>query len=414
VNYSVLIVGAGHAGGRTAQALRRLGFTGSIGLFGEEADSPYERPPLSKEFLLEEADPASFQLAAPTAWRELDVDLRLCRRAVALDRERRQVTFDDGTSVRYEKLVLATGARARTLPAAASGAARFRYLRTLEDARALREDLAAARQLAVVGAGFIGLELASSARRLGKPVTVIEAASRVIARALPRRFGEWLLRLHRANGVDVRLGRQVTSGKSDRLELDDCSSVDADCIVAGIGAVPNDELASVGGLDVRDGILVDPYCRSSDPRIYAIGDVARCIDPATGLATRLESWRNAEDQAQTAARVICGDDRNIGLPVPWFWTDQHGRNVQIAGWPADDLTLCERGDPDHGPYLAYFLQGRVVRGTIGVDCGRDVRRAQSLIAEAREVHMNELPAPRGLRGLPSREAALEPGTSAND
>jgi len=223
-------------------------------------------------------------------------------------------------------------------------------------------------------------------------VTVIEPANRPLARLLPPRFAHWMAGLHAANGVDIRLNRTVVRIGPGRVWLDDGACIDSDCVAVGIGAQPNDELARAAGLTVRDGVVVDDRCRTSDAAIYAVGDVARRVDPLSGAESRLESWRNAEDQALKVASILCGIEPPRDDP-PWFWSDQHGRNIQLAGWPAEELALVERGDADAGPYLAYFLQGPVLRGVIGVDCGREVRSAQRLIQAATAIDPASLPGP---------------------
>lgn len=389
----LVIVGAGHCGGRTAQALRRLGHAGPICIVGEEPSPPYERPALSKDLLLGRVTPESLFLLSHDAWRDLSVELRLGLRVSGIEPASRRLHLADGSTLEYDRLVLATGARARAIAVAPDrGAADLHTLRTIEDALSLRRSLSAGQRLTVIGAGFIGLELAASATQLGVKVTLVEAADRPLARLLPPRFAHWTAALHAANGVDLRLNRTVTRIGRGKVWLDDGACIESDCVAVGIGARPNDELARAAGLTVRDGIVVDDRCRTSDEAIYAVGDVARSVDPLTGLESRLESWRNAEDQALKVASVLCGVEPPHGDP-PWFWSDQYGRNIQLAGWPAEDLSLVERGNAQAGPYLAYFLRGPIVRGVIGVDCGREVRAAQRLIRAATAVEPASLPGP---------------------
>jgi 3-phenylpropionate/trans-cinnamate dioxygenase ferredoxin reductase component len=389
---SVVIVGAGHAGGRTAQALRRLGFTGPICVIGEEPSPPYERPALSKDLLLGRVTPESLFLLSRDAWHDLGVELRLGVRVTGIEPAGQRLGLADGGTVEYDRLVLATGARARTFPVVPDPTARLHYLRTMDDALQLRRGLLAGQRLTVIGAGFIGLELAASATQLGVKVTLVESANRPLARLLPPGFAHWMAGLHAAHGVDIRLNRAVVRIGPGRLWLDDGARLDSDCVAVGIGARPNDELARAAGLAVRDGVIVDDRCRTSDAAIYAVGDVARRVDPLNGVESRIESWRNAEDQALKVASVLCGIEPPRDDP-PWFWSDQYGRNIQLAGWPAEELTLVERGDADAGPYLGYFLQGPVLRGVIGVDCGREVRSAQRLIHAATAVEPASLPGP---------------------
>lgn len=402
----VVIVGAGQAGGRTAQALRRLGHAGPVTLVGDEALPPYERPPLSKEVLLGRADPASLQLMQQEeGWRDIGVELRCAARAAGIDRAARRVCMDDGTALDYEHLVLATGARPRAFPGPVEPGTELLYLRTVDDALRLAPRLAPGRRLGIVGAGFIGLELAATARTLGAEVTLVEAAPRPLARLLPAAFALEQIELHRARGVQVLLGQAVERIAPGRIDLAGGRGVDVDTIVVGIGAHPNDELAAAAGLAVRDGIVVDAAGRSSDPAIHAVGDVARHVDARAELDHRLESWRNAEDGAQAAAASI------LGLPpprppVPWFWTDQYGRNIQIAGRPDDSHRCVVLGTPDDGPRLACYLDAAArLRGAIGIDCARELRRAMKLIESGEPVEEGALPAPRPRTRAPSEAVA---------
>lgn len=408
-NHRVVIVGAGQAGGRTAQALRRLGHAGPITILGEEPHAPYERPPLSKDVLLGSAPASALFLQGEEKWRALDVTLRQGVRVTAIDRAARTVQLADGERVAYDTLVLATGARARAFPGRVEAGAELLQLRSLEDAERLRARLKPGSRLAVIGAGFIGMEVAATARRLGVAVTLVEAAARPLARLLPAAVADWLVASHRTNGVTVHLGCPVAAVAPGRLLLADGGEIVADTIVVGIGARPNDELASAAGLAVRDGIIVDAGGRSSDPAIYAVGDVARCVDPAGGVDERLESWRHAEDSALAVASAICGE----AIPrrfVPWFWTDQYGRNVQMAGRPDDAHERIARGDPAAGPALWYFLEGGILRGVVGIDCGRELRAAMKLIEAGQTVDSSALPAPRqpaaAMAKSPAPQAAM--------
>ena len=389
--YDVLIVGAGHAGGRAALGLRSLGFVGSIGLIGDESTAPYQRPPLSKGFLTGDGDASSCMLVPIDEWAKLGIELHLGVRAAGLDRPAHQLLLEDGRSIGYGRLVLATGLRAR--PLQLPGTLRIeRVLRTLDDARALRSELVAGHHLVIVGGGLIGLELASSAIELGLRVSVIEAGERLLSRWLPVECSGWLASWHRRRGVDLRFTTQVLQCDGHTLHLDDGAKLDADTIVSAIGSSPNVELAAAAGLGVDDGILVDASLRTTDPSIYAIGDVARTL-LAGAKPSRNESWRNAEVQARDLGAVLCGQNPEPAK-LPWFWTDQCGRNVQVTGWPCEGRTIEVRGDPEQGPSLVWCLDGDIVRGVIGIDCGGDVRRAQRLITTGERVGLQGLFGPR--------------------
>lgn len=388
--HDVLIVGAGHAGGRLALTLRELGHRGTIGLVGDERWVPYERPPLSKGALKGDAAPPVPELAPREAWRDLAIDLRSGRRVTGIDRPARRVTLSDGESIGYDRLVLATGVRPRTLRVEDNS--RSVSLRSYDDAIAMRRRLATVRTIAIAGGGLIGLEIASTVAERGIGVNVVESGEHLLPRWLPAPCAEWLLAWHRERGVGIRLGRQVRRLDAGEIELDDGSRLPAEHLVAAIGSVPNDELALDAGIACNDGVLVDERWCTSDPRIHAIGDVAR--HERNGIRTpRIESWRNAETHARGLAAVLCGAP--VETPaVPWYWTDQCGRNLQIAGWPAEGTTLEIRGDPRSGPCLVWSLDAGVPRGVVGIDCGGDVRRAQGLLATSRAVRASDLFAPR--------------------
>jgi 3-phenylpropionate/trans-cinnamate dioxygenase ferredoxin reductase component len=392
----VVIVGAGQAGGATADALRRFGFEGPITLLGDELVPPYERPPLSKDILLGRMVAEQTHMFAQNHWTGINVGLELGTRVEAVDRSIAAVVVGGGRHIAYDVLVIATGASVRRLSAPGADSERLFYLRTQADAEHLKASIVPGLRLAIVGAGFIGLEVAASARRLGADVVVLEAADRPLARLLPRRFSDWMTKLHAAQDVAILCGRQLEIVRQTdtgiELGLSDGTLVNADIAVVGIGAVPNTALAEAAGLVCRDGIVVDEECRSSDPCIFAIGDVARHTDPLFEREWRLESWRNALDQAATAASAIHGGPAPP-YQAPWFWTDQYDRNIQIAGVPDDSLELVERGDPDVGPYMAFFLQNATVRGAIAVDAGRDMRIVRDLIRNRSTVESRMLADP---------------------
>ncbi len=391
-----VIVGAGQAGATTADALRRFGFEGSITLLGDELLPPYERPPLSKDILLGRMAAEQTYMFAADHWANIGVTLELGARVEAIDRGTSSVLLSDGRRISYDDLVIATGVRARRLSIPGHDSDRLHYLRTHADAERLKASIVAGTRVVIVGAGFIGLEVAASARALGAEVEVIEAANRPLARLLPPSFSAWMTELHRSRDVRVRCGRELDAIRPTdagiELILSDGTILQADLAVIGIGAVPNTELAEATGLDCRDGIVVDAECRSSDPHVFAVGDVARHTDPLFEREWRLESWRNALTQAEKAASVICGVTV-APHEAPWFWTDQYGRNIQIAGVPDERLRLVERGDPASGSYMAFFLRDAVIRGAIAVDAGRDMRIVRDLIRKQSAVDAKTLADP---------------------
>jgi NADPH-dependent 2,4-dienoyl-CoA reductase/sulfur reductase-like enzyme len=337
----IVILGAGQAGGRAAEALRKAGFAGAVALVGEESEPPYERPPLSKAVLLGEKPPESTRLLPAAFYAEQAIELMTATRAVAIDAGAGRVELADGRRLAYDKLLIATGGRVRVLPGAAPGRAGIYYLRSLADTLAFRAALASARRLAVIGGGFLGLEAAASAAKLGLQVTVLEASKQVLDRVMAPEIAAAVADLHRRKGVELRLGAGVATvaaeGGLQRLALADGSAIEADLVLVAIGIVPNVELAQVAGAETGNGIKVDEHGQTSLAGIYAAGDVAWHPNPVLGRSLRLESWQNAQNQAISTARGMAGSPRAYA-EVPWFWSDQHGLNIQRRDplGPSDD------------------------------------------------------------------------------
>jgi 3-phenylpropionate/trans-cinnamate dioxygenase ferredoxin reductase subunit len=379
----IVIVGAGQAGGTAAAALREGGFAGRILLLGEEPHPPYERPPLSKE-VLTRPEPATPWLRPPGAWEGLGVEVLTGARAVRLDPAAGRLGLGDGRDVAWDALLVATGGRARRLPdALGPGAARVHYLRTMEDALRLRAALGPGVRVAVVGAGVVGLECAASARALGSEVVVVEAAPRPLGRCVAPEIADWLVDLHRERGVAIRLGARLlgleAEGAGVRLRLDG-EDLSADVVVAGVGMERDVALAEGAGIAVEDGaVACDEFGRTSAPGVLAAGDAAAWHHPLYGRRLRLESWQSAQGQALAAARTLLGAPEPHA-EVPWFWTDQHGANVQIAGLPQEAARTVWRGAPEGGRFAAFHLDegGRVVAATT-VNQGRDMRFARALV-----------------------------------
>lgn len=332
---AIVIVGAGHVGGRTAQALRAAGVPGPVVLIGDEPDPPYERPPLSKGLLL--GEPFGATLAPPPGEPGSGIEWLAGNPVVEIDRAAGCVRLADGRQIAYRALLLATGGRARALGIPGANDPAVRTLRTLADARALAPRLGAGQRVAIVGGGFIGLEVAASARARGCAVTVLEAAPRLLGRAVPASIAARIEALHRRHGVAFAIGVPplaiVRGADGLQLQLADGRAIAADTIVVGIGIEPNTALAERAGLACANGIVVDAGLRTADPRIYAAGDVALFPGPSGGLPVRLESWHNAEEHARVAAANLGGGDERVGA-MPWFWSDQYDHQLQIAGRPA--------------------------------------------------------------------------------
>ena len=383
----MVIIGAGECGGRAALALRDLGFEGPVTLVGDEPHLPYERPPLSKEAMTGEA-PAIKAIASDELFAERTIRHIHSVRAVAIDRAAHQVRLSDGSSLAYDKLLLATGSVPRKLPMPSLGA-RCVYLRTFNDALAIRAHLSAENRVVIIGGGFIGLELAASARKLGATVTVVEAQPRILMRGVPAEIAEIIHKQHEAEGAKLLTGQGITAiaddGAEVRITLADGQEVAADLVVIGIGAIPVTALAAEAGLAIDNGIAVDERLQTNDPDIFAAGDC--CSFPLAvygGRRVRLEAWRNAQEQGALAAKNMLGADE-AHAAVPWFWSDQYGLTLQIAGLSDEGRTTVRR-DLDDGAFILFHLaeDGRLVAAS-GIGPGnavaRDIRLAEMLIAK---------------------------------
>jgi 3-phenylpropionate/trans-cinnamate dioxygenase ferredoxin reductase component len=378
----IVILGAGHAGGRAAEALRAAKHGGKVTLLGAELHPPYERPPLSKE-LLAGAVPVEKTYIRPLAWYgEQDIDLRLGCEAVGIDRAAQRVRLADGTTIPYDALLLTTGARPRRLRIPGGEGPRVFYLRDIDAALALRERLELGVRIAVIGAGFIGLEVAATARKRGAEVTVLELAPQVLARVTPPEIAQYVADLHRRNGVQVTMGVAVTAIEDHGSELAIVTAsgerIGADYAAIGIGAQPNVELAQEAGIACEDGVRVDEFGRSNDETIYAAGDVTRHFNPLVGRFIRLEAWQNAQNQAIAVAKVMAGANAPFA-EVPWFWTDQFDMNLQMAGAPERWDQLVFRGAPEERSFTVFHLaEGKPVAVTT-VNAMRDMRFGRMLI-----------------------------------
>ena len=333
---SIIIIGASHGGIACAERLRKLGFDGKITLIEKLAGLPLERPPLSKQFLLAggEADDSGFLLRSADWFDENNLDLMAGVGVASIDVGAKTLLLDTGKNLAWDKLVLATGARPRVLElgalSVAGDAEGVVMLRHGDDARALRARLREARRVVIIGGGYIGLEVAASARKLGKDVAVIEAAARLLARVASVEASAFFAELHQSQGVDVRCGQQIAGVDSGRIVFADGSALDADLVVVGIGVIPNTELAEAAGLAVGNGILTDRHYRTSHADVFAIGDVALAADGYTRGGLRLESVHHAQMSADIAAACLMGETPPVH-EVPWFWSEQYDIRLQSAG-----------------------------------------------------------------------------------
>jgi 3-phenylpropionate/trans-cinnamate dioxygenase ferredoxin reductase subunit len=380
----IVIIGAGHAAGQAIASLRADGFKGPIRLLGEEPHIPYQRPPLSKKFLSGELDLDRVLFKPAAFYEQAGVDVRLGTRAVSIDRASHVVTTESGETIPYAKLILATGSRVRRLVIPGSDLGGIHYLRTIADVDAMRADFRPGARLVVVGGGYIGLEVAAVAVKLGLDVTVLEAADRVLARVTAPAVSAFYERVHAEEGVRILTGLGVDgfagTGRVDKVLLVGGDEVPADVVVVGVGIVPNVELALDAGLHVEDGIVVDEFCRTSDPDIVAIGDCTRHPNAIYDRSLRLESVHNALEQAKTASATVTGSLKAYAQ-VPWFWSDQFDLKLQIAGLSQGHDEAVVRGDPDKGrSFAVFYLKDGVLIAVDAVNRPLEFLTAKQLIA----------------------------------
>jgi 3-phenylpropionate/trans-cinnamate dioxygenase ferredoxin reductase subunit len=383
VTDTVIIIGAGEAGGQAAISLRQGGYDGRIVVIGDEPYVPYERPPLSKSFLAGETELERMFMRAPEFYPHNRIELLPSRRVVAIRRSAKAVTLDGGETMTYGKLILATGGRARRLACPGADLAGVSYLRSIADVLGYRDRLIPGARLVVVGGGYIGLEVAAVAVKRGCAVTVLETLPRVLARVVAPEMSAFYTDVHRAAGVRVQTGARVTafegSGHVRRVLCDDGGAHEADLVIVGIGIVPNIELASAAGLTVDDGIVVDEFTQTDDPDIYAIGDCSNHPNPTLGRRLRLESVPNALGQGKAAASRVLGKAEPYD-EVPWFWSDQYDLKLQMTGIsdPGDRVVI--RGSVAERKFSACYLRDGVFVACNAVNMAKDFLQSKKLVA----------------------------------
>ncbi|KAE8760115.1 pyridine nucleotide-disulfide oxidoreductase [Paraburkholderia madseniana] len=393
----MVIVGAGLAGARASAELREAGFDGPITLIAGEPHAPYDRPPLSKAVLLKEKSPDDCALFGETFFADHAIDLRLAASAVEIDRAARKVLLDNGERIGYSRLLIATGASPRMLSVPGSDLPGVVTLRTVDDARDLATRLHHGQRVAIIGGGFIGLEVAASAVAAGCSVTVIEAGQRLLMRAVPQEIAARIEARHRDAGVQFRFEAQLTAiagaGAAEEIRLADGEVIRCDTVVVGIGAAPRTALAQAAGLGVTDGIVVDDHLCTSDPGIFAAGDACSFPHPLYGCRVRLECWKNAEDQGRVAARNMLGESLRY-REVPWFWSDQYELSIQIAGLPAFGCETVVRETADALLLFHLSADGSLIAASgVGRAVGRDIRIAQMLIGRSARLSAEDLADP---------------------
>jgi 3-phenylpropionate/trans-cinnamate dioxygenase ferredoxin reductase subunit len=385
---AVLIAGAGHAGFQLAASLRQHGFGERICLINDEAHLPYQRPPLSKAYLKGEGRPDSLMFRPDKFYRDQNIEL-IADRAVTIDRAACKLKLASGSSLDYGHLVLATGARNRLLDIPNANLADVRYLRTLDESEALRQRIGSGQRVVVIGAGFIGLEFAATARAKGLEVDVLELGARVMARAVTAEISEFFQARHSAAGIRIHLGVQATSIEGDGgaitgVSLSDGRHIPADLVVVGVGVLPNVELAAEAGLAVAAGIIVDEQLLTSDPNISAIGDCALFASPRFGGSLRLESVQNATDHARCVAARLTGDAK-VYDGLPWFWSDQGPDKLQMVGLTTGYDRVVVRGDRSQGAFSSFCYKSGQLVGIESVNRAGDHMFGRRLLAANRSI-----------------------------
>ncbi|TQJ85262.1 NAD(P)/FAD-dependent oxidoreductase [Streptomyces sp. SLBN-31] len=393
---ALVIVGAGLAGAKAAQTLREEGFSGPVVLLGEESEHPYERPPLSKGYLLGKDERDTVYVHPPQWYADHDVDLRLGTAVAAIDPAAHEVALADGSRLSYAKLLLTTGSSPRRLPVPGADLDGVLYLRRLDDSDRIKETFASASRIAVIGAGWIGLETAAAARAAGVDVTVLERGELPLLRVLGREAAQIFGDLHTDHGVDLRCGVQVAEitgdgGRADGVLLTDGTRIEADAVVVGIGITPNTGLAEAAGLQIDNGVRVDAHLRSSHPDIYAAGDVANAAHPLLGTHIRVEHWANALNQPQTAAKAMLGQDVSYDR-VPYFFTDQYDLGMEYTGYvePGGYDQVVFRGRSDTREFIAFWLSEDRVLAGMNVNVWDVTDPIRALVTSGRAVDTTKL------------------------
>jgi 3-phenylpropionate/trans-cinnamate dioxygenase ferredoxin reductase subunit len=383
-NQTFVIVGAGHAAGQLAASLRQRGFEGRIVMIGEEAQLPYQRPPLSKKYLSGEIGLDRVYFKPPAFYKEAKVETRLGTRVASIDRAAKTVALEGGEVLAWDKLALTTGSRVRRLPIPGADLKGLHYLRTVDDVDGMRDAFEPGKNLVIVGGGYIGLEVAAVATRLGLKVTVLEMEARVLQRVTSPELSNFFQAFHKDKGVDIRCETAIASFEGDgRLEFAvtaEGTKIPADIALLGVGIIPNTQLAAEAGLEAANGIAVDEFCRTSDENIFAAGDCTEHPSALYDRRIRLESVHNALEQAKTAAAAMCGTLKAYDQ-VPWFWSDQYDLKLQIAGLSTGYDTVVQRGDPAANKFALFYLKDGVLIAVDAVNAAPEYMMGRRLIGD---------------------------------
>ena len=396
MNETVVIAGAGHAAGQLVASLRQNKFEGRIVLAGDEAHLPYQRPPLSKKYLAGALDTERLYVKPASFYEEAGVELCLETSVTAINRDEKSLRTADGDEIRYDKLVLALGSRVRRLHVEGAKLRNVHYLRSIADVDGIRDNFDSGRRLVIIGAGYIGLEVAAVAQQSGLDVTVIEMADRVMSRVVSPEISDFYQIEHTNQGVKFRLSTGVSAltGKKrvKSVTTSEGEDIPADLVVVGVGVLPNTELATDAGLDVDNGIVVDDHCRTSDPDVFAVGDCTSHPNTIYDRSLRLESVHNAVEQAKTAAANICGQDVSYSQ-VPWFWSDQYDLKLQIAGLSEGYDNVVIRGNPAERSFSCLYLKENCLIAVDAINAPRDFVQSKQLIARRAKINPSLLTDP---------------------
>ncbi|MBD20495.1 MAG: FAD-dependent pyridine nucleotide-disulfide oxidoreductase [Rhodospirillaceae bacterium] len=388
-----VVVGASQAGGWVAKTLRSEGFEGKIILIGEEPYLPYERPPLSKTVLSGEVGIDSTYFWTKEVLEEAKIEILLDTKVLSIDRAAKKVETQNGQEISYDKLAITTGARVRKLNIEGSHLPGIFYLRTMDDTLSIQKKIKLGASALIVGGGWIGLECAATLTKLGCKSIVVEAADRLCGRAVTPEISNWMLNYHSKNGVDIRLntGIELFEGK-EKLEsalLSNGEKIDCTIAVVGIGVIPNSEIASVSGIDVDNGIVVNEKTQTSDPDIYAAGDVANHPNAILERRLRLESYENAQNQGIAAGKAMLGGTEPYS-EIPWFWSDQFDANIQMIGLPENWDSTATRGSPEENQFITFYIKNGIIDGAISINNPRDLRFGKRLMQEKKCVSVEDL------------------------